>query len=80
MALEVARVWQPAYTLLMPWFAMVERRIESEEGVFSPWREISSWRRVLTNSAGYWRRVVREIVVERKERRAYGDYGFTCSC
>jgi hypothetical protein len=53
MALEVARVWQPAYTLLMPWLLIVERRIESEEGVFSPWREISSWRRVLTNSAGY---------------------------
>jgi hypothetical protein len=60
MALEVARVWQPAYTLLMPWFAMVERRMDSEEGVFRPWREISSWRRVLTNSAGYLWKVLLE--------------------
>jgi hypothetical protein len=67
MALEVARVWQPAYTLLMPWFAMVERRIESEEGVFSPWREISSWRRVLTNSAGYCKRWLAWNCVKRRK-------------
>jgi hypothetical protein len=54
MALEVARVWQPAYTLLMPWLEIVERRIERDDGVFSPLRETSSWRRVLTNSAGYF--------------------------
>jgi hypothetical protein len=68
MALEVARVWQPAYTLLMPWLLIVERRMDSEEGVFSPWREISSWRRVLTNSAGYCGGVVRGVVVGRREK------------
>jgi hypothetical protein len=36
MALEVASVWQPAYTLLMPWFVIVERKIERDDGVFSP--------------------------------------------
>jgi hypothetical protein len=54
MALDVAKVWQPAYTLLMPWFVIVERRMEREDGVFSPLRVTSSWRRVLTNSAGYF--------------------------
>jgi hypothetical protein len=53
MALDVARVWQPAYILLTPWLEIVVRRMDREDGVFNPLRVISSWRRVLTNSAGY---------------------------
>lgn len=52
-AFEVASVWQPEYTLLRPWFAIVERRMAREEEGLNPLRETSSWRRVLTNSAGY---------------------------
>lgn len=41
-AFEVARVWQPEYTLLRLWFAIVERRMVREEEGLNPLRETSS--------------------------------------